>query len=172
MGFSQAVRTCLSNYVTFSGRAGRPEYWWFVLFVVIGSAVSGVIDGTLFGTPAGPSDPQARPLSTLFHLATAIPLLAAGWRRMHDTGRPGWYLLLPMLVSLAFLFSVLLGVFALGAMEAAGADPAALTGPAALLGASGLIAVYILQVALAVLMLWWLTRPSDPGANGYGPPPA
>ena len=49
MGFGQAISTCFSKYVTFQGRARRSEFWWWVLFIVIGSTIAGFLDG-LFST--------------------------------------------------------------------------------------------------------------------------
>ena len=171
MSFTDSVKTCLSNYVTFSGRARRPEYWWFVLFGVIASSVLGTIDRAIFGV-----DPVTQTsngfLAPLFSLAIMLPMLAVGWRRMHDTGRPGWYLVLPMAVSFATLFFLMVGVMGFAGLESAGTDPDALMGSAALLGISGMIAGVAIQVILAILLLWWLTRPSDPGDNAFGPPPA
>ena len=50
MTFKEAVRTCFSKYITFSGRASRSEYWYFVLFVILGSIVCNIVDTILFGT--------------------------------------------------------------------------------------------------------------------------
>lgn len=171
MNFASAVRTCLSKYFSFSGRASRPEYWWFLLFVVIGSLVFTLLDGLLFGAGAAAGDSQGT-LAPLWQLAMFIPLLASGWRRLQDAGRPGWYILLPMLVSLVSVVGLFLGIFSFGMIEQNVADPETLRGPAVVLGLGGLFAVAILQLVLTVLMLWWLTRPSEPGANAYGPAPA
>jgi uncharacterized membrane protein YhaH (DUF805 family) len=51
-------------------------------------------------------------------------------------------------------------------------DPDVLRGPAAILGTTGLFVVFVLQVVLTILMIWWLTRPSEEGTNKYGPPVA
>ena len=91
---------------------------------------------------------------------------------MSDSGRPGAYILLPMILSLVFSLAFLFGVFGFGLMEREGLDPEALTGGAVILGGAGLLAAVIVQIVVAILMLWWLTRPSDPGSNDYGPPPA
>lgn len=168
MNFAFAVRTCLSKYFSFSGRASRPEYWWFLLFVVIGSLVFTLLDGLLFRVDAAVGDSQGT-LAPLWQLAMFIPLLAAGWRRLQDAGRPGWYILLPMLVSLVSLVGLFLGIFSFGIIEQKVADPETLRWPAAVLGLGGLFAVTILQLVLTVMMLWWLTRPSELGANAYGP---
>ncbi len=169
MGLGDAIRTCFGKYFVFSGRATRPEYWWFALFVILTSVILAIVDSLLFG-----SNPETgegtRILSSVFQLAVVIPMLAAGWRRLHDTGKPGWYLLLPMVLSIATIVTLMTGVVAFSALEQSVEDPEALRGPAALLGGTGIMVVSILQLILSVLMIWWLTRPSDEGANEYGPP--
>lgn len=171
MSFLDSVKTCLSKYVRFSGRASRSEYWWFILFVFVASTVFGMVDNVLFGV--GPTAGGSNgPLQSLFGLAMFLPMLAAGWRRMHDTGRPGWFLLLPMLVTMGSFFFLMAGMVGFAAMQTLGADPVALVGPAAFLGMTGMFTVIIVQLVLLVLLLWWLTGPSEDGSNAYGPPPA
>ena len=78
----RAVRTCLAKYADFNGRAARPEFWWFVLAqFVVGMVLNMVL-------PV---------LGMLFSLALLIPSLAAGSRRLHDTGRSGWLQLLALI---------------------------------------------------------------------------
>ncbi|WP_164660720.1 DUF805 domain-containing protein [Tropicibacter sp. Alg240-R139] len=169
MSFAEAVKACFSKYVAFSGRAARPEYWWFLLFVVVGSVLLSVIDRVLFGVNPETLE-QSRMLTGIFQLATVLPLFAAGWRRMHDVGYPGWYLLLPMLVSISTMVFLLSGVMAFSVMEGHVQDPEALRGPAAALGLTGLMIAGTIQFALSILMIWWLTRASQPEANQYGDP--
>ncbi|MDU9007038.1 DUF805 domain-containing protein [Sedimentitalea todarodis] len=169
MGFTQSVKTCLPKYAVFSGRARRSEYWWFVLFVVVISIGLTVLGAVFFGT-----DPEtgqgSNLLNSVFQLAMLLPLLAAGWRRLHDTGRPGWYLLIPMAFSLAMMVMLLTGVAVFTAIETGVQDPEALQGPAAILGATGVMVMYVIQLIISVLMIWWLSRPSQEGANDYGAP--
>ncbi len=169
MGFGEAVKTCFSKYFQFSGRAARSEYWWFFLFVIVVSLVLAVLDAIIFGTNPETGEGN-RVLSGVFQLAVVIPMLAAGWRRLHDTGRPGWYLLLPMALSLTTLVVLFGGVAVFSVLEQGTDNPDALRGPAAFLGMSGLIVVSVLQLALSILMIWWLTRPSEDGTNQYGAP--
>jgi len=164
MTFTEAVRTCFAKYVTFSGRARRSEYWWFFAFVVLGGMILGVIEAGLLG--------QSDLISSIFSLATFLPLLAAGWRRMQDTSRPGWYILLPVLASVVMMLFLFTGVFTFGRLEATGSDPDMLRRFAGPLGMGGMIVAMLVQVVLAILMIWWLTRPSDPAPNQWGPPPA
>jgi uncharacterized membrane protein YhaH (DUF805 family) len=82
VGFGDAVKTCFSKYVDFKGRASRPEYWWFFLSYVIVYAVGLILTG------------MSRSLVFLLWLALLaylLPLLAAAVRRLHDTGRSGWW---------------------------------------------------------------------------------
>lgn len=169
MGFGAAIKTCFGKYLEFSGRATRPEYWWFFLFVILTSAVLAIFDGLLFGSNPETGEGR-RVLSGVFQLAVVIPVLAAGWRRLHDTGRPGWYLLLPMALSIATMVMLLTGVVAFSVLEQGVDDPEALRGPATLLRGGGILVASILQLILSLLMIWWLTRPSESGTNEYGPP--
>ncbi len=168
MGLIEATRTCLSKFATFSGRASRSEYWWFLLAIVLASVILSVVDSIVFGT----AEDSGQPLTGIFHLTMFVPLLAAAWRRLQDSGRPGWYALLPMLFSLAFLVVTLFGIFAVSVVVEGG-DPAGdeARGVLSMIGLSGLMIMGAIQIAVTILMLWWLTRPSEPGTNAYGPAP-
>ena len=89
MGIQQAFVTCLKKYADFSGRATRSEYWWFVLCEVLILGIATLINDTLPG---------------LFALALVLPALAVGARRLHDTGRSGWWLLLMLIPFIGGLF--------------------------------------------------------------------
>ena len=82
----------LKNYVGFSGRSRRSEYWYFTLFYLVIAIILSVLDGVLFG---GFVDGNGTPvLSGLFMLAMLLPSIAVGIRRLHDTDRSGWWLLM------------------------------------------------------------------------------
>ena len=83
--FQQAIRICFAKYATFSGRATRPEYWWFYLFTFLVTQGLALIE-TVLGSVGV--------LSGLAGLALVVPTLAAGTRRLHDTDRSGWWQLL------------------------------------------------------------------------------
>ncbi len=102
MTFTTAIKTCFGKYATFSGRAPRSEYWWFVVFLWLGSILSSLVDSVLFGTVTmGPGTFMAYSdtayLSATFSLATIIPTLAVAVRRLHDTDRSGWWLLVGLI---------------------------------------------------------------------------
>ena len=79
MTFGESIKICFSKYADFSGRASRPEFWWWTLFVILASVACGIVSDKL---------------SALFSLATLLPSLAVGARRLHDTNRSGWLQLL------------------------------------------------------------------------------
>ncbi len=81
----------LKKYADFSGRARRKEYWMFVLINTIISIGMGVIDGFL-GTYSAESGIGL--FGTLYGLAVLLPSLAVTVRRLHDTNRSGWWLLI------------------------------------------------------------------------------
>ena len=76
----------LQNYATFSGRARRKEYWMFFLFNMIFSFIFGFICG-LIGVPE---------LANLYTLVVLLPSIAVAVRRMHDVGKSGWFILIPI----------------------------------------------------------------------------
>jgi len=84
-----AVKSVYSNYVNFQGRARRSEYWWWYLFYIVVYIVVLMVDQTIFGQPSI--------LTGLFVLANIIPAIAVGVRRLHDTGRSGWWLLIGLI---------------------------------------------------------------------------
>jgi len=84
-------RLALSKYATFSGRSQRAEYWYFALFyVLIGIGLS-FIDYILGTFDA---ETEVGLLGGLYSLAMLIPSIAVAVRRLHDTSRSGWWLLI------------------------------------------------------------------------------
>ena len=91
----------LKNYVGFSGRSRRSEYWYFTLFYLVIAIVLSVLDGIVFG---GSVDGNGTPvLSGLFMLAMLLPSIAVGIRRLHDTDRSGWWLLMGLVPLVGFI---------------------------------------------------------------------
>ncbi len=83
----------LKKYAVFSGRARRMEYWMFALFNFIISIALYVIDGLITGFSL---ETHSSILQTIYGLAVLLPSLAVGVRRLHDTGRSGWWLLIAL----------------------------------------------------------------------------
>jgi len=93
----------LKKYAVFSGRSRRKEYWFFVLFNVIVAIVLSIIDVAL-GTFSSSSNIGL--LSGIYSLAVIIPTLALSVRRLHDTDRSGWWILIslvPLIGSIVLL---------------------------------------------------------------------
>jgi len=83
----------LKKYSVFTGRARRSEYWYFVLFNFINSVLMSLIDITL-GTYDEATGYGV--FGTIYGLAVLIPGIAVTIRRMHDLGKSGWYMLIPI----------------------------------------------------------------------------
>ncbi len=121
-----SVKTVIRKYAVFRGRAGRPEYWYWVLAVLIAFILAAIIEGAVVAPMLGfePFAPEAgQPLQLLLTLATVVPSLAVAVRRLHDVGRSGWW-----------------------------------------------VFIQLLPVIGSLVLLWWLTRPTDPLENEYGKP--
>ena len=88
----------LKKYAVFSGRARRKEYWFFALWYLIIMIGLAIIDGVL-GLHIG----GAGVLQTLYGLAILIPSLAVTVRRLHDTGRTGWWVLIVLIPIIGFI---------------------------------------------------------------------
>jgi uncharacterized membrane protein YhaH (DUF805 family) len=84
MGPVEAVQTCFRKYVDFSGRATRPEYWWFFLFDIVVSVVLALVDPTGI-------------LYLIVVLGLFLPGLTVSFRRLHDTGHSGWWILISLI---------------------------------------------------------------------------
>lgn len=78
----------LQKYAVFDGRARRKEYWMFFLFNIIVVIAISIIE-TSIGLPTV--------LSTLYSLAVLLPGLGVTIRRLHDTGRSGWWVLIGLI---------------------------------------------------------------------------
>ncbi|PZX18236.1 uncharacterized protein DUF805 [Palleronia aestuarii] len=166
-----AIRRGLRNAATFSGRTSRSDYWYFILFVFLGDIAAGFLDRAFFGTTVVETAPgrvdyrSTGPLAAIFSLAMLLPILSAGWRRMHDTGRSGLYLFYPLIVVIG------IATF-MGAM--AGFSPL-FAGDFRTVLESGsfviLAAAFFVFLLSPLIVLWWLTRASQDGTNAYGPNP-
>jgi uncharacterized membrane protein YhaH (DUF805 family) len=100
MGFGEAVTTCMSKYATFSGRARRSEYWWFVVFEIVVLLLALGLDNVLHTTVNGGGVGWVYFVAVL---ALVIPNIAVTVRRLHDTGRSGWWWFLSLLCGIGAL---------------------------------------------------------------------
>ena len=88
MDLQEAVRVCFAKYFDFEGEASRSEFWWFFLFTGVISVTLALFSKTLSG---------------LFSLAVLLPFIAVTVRRLHDTNRSGWWLLIWLLPVVGWL---------------------------------------------------------------------
>ena len=95
MNFQDAIKLCFQKYADFSGRAKRPEFWWFVLFCFVVSLLLGAVGSYV---------------SWAFSLATLVPSLAVGARRLHDMNKSGWLQLIWLIPILGWIYMVYLMV--------------------------------------------------------------
>lgn len=125
MSFGQSVKHVFSNYATFSGRASRSEFWWWYLFSsivstilllpalpwyidLINSANSQAADAVVSLPPLTGLASLGLILSSVWALAILIPTIAVAARRLHDTNRTGWWLLLYFLCCFGLGFIILI----------------------------------------------------------------
>lgn len=122
MTFGQSIKTCFSQYATFSGRASRSEYWWWVLFqnliilpfyvTVMSNNFMAVLWGeeSIGSTTASGGALFAGIILSILCLGLFLPSLAVLFRRLHDSGRSGWWFLISLV---PFVGSIILFVFTL-----------------------------------------------------------
>ena len=110
MTFFEAIQTVLSKYTTFSGRASRPEIWWWTLFVVLLHISIGIVDGALPEVTWGYAprvEMMGGPLSLTTSMVLLLPNLSVSVRRLHDIDRSGWWfliLLIPIIGALVLIY--------------------------------------------------------------------
>ena len=90
MDFQTSVKTCFKKYADFSGRALRSEFWWFVLFSILGGIVTTIIDVMILGY----SIESYGPVNIIFSVVLILPGIAVTARRLHDVNRSGWWQLI------------------------------------------------------------------------------
>ena len=159
MTFGRAVRTCLRKFARFGGRASRAEYWFFVLALVVASWAAGVLDYLLFE--------GRHPLGVFLAVTAIVPMTSAGWRRLHDVNRRGWWLLMPGLATLIFL----VGAFVIRGLTAQpmGEIPTVSNSTGWLY--TILLGFPLVSLVSTIWLVVLLARRGDPQDNRFGPPP-
>lgn len=82
-----------NNYANFNGRARRSEYWYFTLFYIIVIVLLTILDIALGTYDA---ETESGYITMVFQLASLVPMIALTVRRMHDVGKSGWFMLIPI----------------------------------------------------------------------------
>lgn len=151
MSFGDAIGECFFNYANFRDRAARAEYWWWALFASIVIVVAFVLDFLIFrGWSIGP-------FFLVFWLAALLPSLSVTVRRLHDTGRSGWWLLIPVGSAIFASVVTIASVISYGNVQP----------PMGLLLLIGV--PVIISFGSSILLLVWMLLPSVPGNNSFGP---
>lgn len=99
VNFGEAVKLFLANYARFQGRSSRGAYWWSVLFYWLVLLTAGTLDGT--------DDGEAGVLSGLVWLGLLLPNISVTVRRLHDTGKSGWWWLLLQVPLIGWIFCLI-----------------------------------------------------------------
>lgn len=94
----------LQKYAQFTGRSGRAEFWWYFLATVIANVVAQTVDQMINGGPGL--------LTGALALALFVPGLAVSFRRLHDTDRSAWWLLIGLIPLVGMIVLI---VFCVGA---------------------------------------------------------
>lgn len=119
MEFPEAIKSGFRNYVNFSGRASRSEYWYWTLFAVIVAIVAGILDGAMFPYQ------ETGPFGAITALILLLPGIAVGIRRLHDIDRTGWWFLLALTMIGVILLLVWACFKGTGGANRFGSDPLA-----------------------------------------------
>ena len=159
MNMVDAVKSVLSKYVGFSGRARRSEYWYWTLATILASIAIGIVEMIV-----GLGSDGSGPLSSLLSLAIFLPGLAVTFRRLHDTGRSGWWVG-------GFYLAII--IFAIAAIAMAGGLMAVGSENETALAGLGVVAIIFgLGVLIySIALLVFLCTDSSVGPNKYGPNP-
>lgn len=169
--FFDAIKRGFSKYVTFSGRARASEYWYWSLFCVIVSFAVGGIAG--FGMVASDSSGDMTVntgLSNLVNVVLFLPSLAVTVRRLHDTNRSGWWLVLPGALSVVtiLLFITAFGMGVVGVLSDSPDSGQGLTAGAAGFAIAGGV-VGLGTLATWIMLIVWCASDGGPNVpNKYG----
>lgn len=150
VSFGEAIQSAFANYCKFTGRASCSEYWWFALFVFLvglGLVIFSSLMEALIETGMGGIAPVrvfVIFLWIVFPLAIILPSWGLTFRRLHDTGRSGWWCLLTVIPSLLYVYTA---------------------------GTFSSLFILIINLIGSIVLLVFLSMPSEPGENKYGPVP-
>jgi len=95
LSFSEAVKSGFDHYAKFDGRASRPAYWWWFLFGILVGIVASILDAIIFN--------GGEALTIVFSLGLFLPNISVGIRRLHDTDRSGWWILIGLIPIVGFI---------------------------------------------------------------------
>lgn len=157
-----AVKSGFVNAFTFSGRARRPEYWWFLVFVFVSAAAVGAVESVITGASGWGL--------RAFQVLVFVPFLSVGWRRLQDAGLAGWCMLVPVAVILA-TWLVIGSVPARALPEGALITRPPMQELAAGIGQALTAVAAFVQIVAGISLLWMMSLRSQKGINAHGPEP-
>jgi uncharacterized membrane protein YhaH (DUF805 family) len=171
MKFHQAVISCFAKYFTIKGRASRSEFWWWTLFVTVGSWLYSTIasfflpdftsiDPTRLTAADLPSLAGTLAIIFLFNLVVFVPSWTVTIRRLHDTGRTGAWMLMPY---------VLIGLMIWAVVSLAGGQDAG-QGSVLIAGIAVLV-LSLISLVFSIVFFVWLLKAGTRGDNFFGPDP-
>ena len=141
MTLTKSIKTCFSKYVTFAGRASRLEFWYFMLFCLLGNTILSLFDGFVLGMSS------IQPASSVFGLVTFLPSICATTHRLHDGNRRGWWQLIWLAPIPVFIAAYVFNARSL------------------------MVVGGIAMIACVVMLLVWLIAKGSKGDNRFGPNP-
>ncbi|MDE2939761.1 MAG: DUF805 domain-containing protein [Chloroflexota bacterium] len=170
MTIQESVKTCIRKYADFSGRATRAEFWWWLLATTLTSLAISAVDSFV---GAISNAYFYSPLSTIFALAVLLPDLAVTARRLHDTGKSGWWQLVWVVVAILAVAPAVVGVVAgLAGLFSAGQDWDNWWANVSWLPiVAGIIVTLLIWIGIFVWWLVWMVKQGQSGPNHYGPDP-
>ena len=169
MELQEAVKSGFDNLTNFEGRATRSEFWWYWAAIILPSVVYPAVGALIIPSQSGCMTTRNMVVVVVYRdlhlggwgsahpgLAATGLALSAAVRRLHDSGRPGMWMVPFVVVTSLFTLVTFIALFS-------GAFLLALL--ASYVGA-------VIQLVVGLVVLYFLVQPSDSGSNRYGPPRA
>lgn len=192
MTFNEAIRTNIALCLDFQGRAPRSAYWWYVLFIYLGSMVTLILDFAIFWPPLDQTGAflvanfgsvsdfyiNVIPITTFWYLLNFLPMIAVGVRRMHDCDRPGWW----FIATVIFVTIMAFVVFAISGEQSAELMMIAFNPNASMVELQTLMTqaeelsrttqiLSGIQTLPSLLIIIWMATKGSDGPNQYGEDP-
>ncbi len=191
MTIVEATLTCLRKYAQFSGRASRPEFWKFVVAIILGMVVATIVNSAIYGpeeeirfTITRHANGEVTEgvsystlynggiFSTVFSLLIIAPFISVTWRRLHDINRPGWLLFAPWAAAFTLgsyaSYGFLVETNTTSELQSSYANI-----PEVIMVASPPIGITVVAIGAWVIVfllsIFFLSRPTGVEANRFGP---
>jgi uncharacterized membrane protein YhaH (DUF805 family) len=181
MGFWEAVRTCFNKYYDFTGRARRSEYCWFFLFTMLAILLWMLFGTLLLALPIGMavqhlSGNESAVVTIMMvimflpMLFLLLPSLAVQVRRLHDTGRSGWWVVASIILQIVASALPFI-LFGTGALDLGFKEEFTKPFEVSTLAGVSNATFYIASEVLSIILLIFSIFDSHKTENKYGPSP-